>query len=89
MNDSRPVCQSYKVSTGDIISFFLLFFADFKGTVKKRLIFFIFQFFSLIALLHLLGVGAQYRIAESLSQIVDGSVLFHCHLHIVLIWIYA
>ena len=46
MNDAGTVCKSYISVTDDVKSLFALLFADVNGAVEKRLVFFVFEFFS-------------------------------------------
>ena len=46
MNDTSTITHGYIIITYNVMSFFTLFLHEFTGTVKQRLILFIFQVFS-------------------------------------------
>ena len=89
MNYSCTVCQRYIRVAGYKICFLVLLFADANGAVKQRFILLVFQIFSDIGLLHLVGSLSENSVTECLSQIVDRSVFLHLNLHIGFIRVHA
>ena len=80
MNNTRTVGHCNISVTGDIVTFFVLLFANRLYKIKKRLIFFIFEFFALVFLKNFVSGGvflcktSQYLVKQSFRHIIGISV---------------